>query len=149
MPTDHRTELKKIRTFPQLVRYLRDEMGWPIEQDSFEDDEDLYYDYTPEDLGLDTNTAAKIEQIRRLKRFSANQPWGIFFVKFAPGRLPVIALRRILNQVVVKKRATAKAAARAAWAADDLLFVSNYGEGSERQISFAHFSQAETKHDLP
>ena len=149
MPTDHRTELKSIRTFPQLVRYLRDEMGWPIEQDSFEDDEDLYYDFTPEELGLDTNTAAKIEQIRRLKRLSANQPWGIFFVKFAPGRLPVIALRRILNQVVVKKRATAKAAERTAWAADDLLFVSNYGEGNERQISFAHFSQAETKHDLP
>ncbi len=149
MPIDHRTELKKIRTFPQLVRYLRDEMGWPIEQDSFEDDEDLYYDYTPEELGLDPNTATKIEQIRRLKRLSANQPWGIFFVKFAPGRLPVIALRRILNQVVVKKRATARAAERTAWAAGDLLFVSNYGEGDERQISFAHFSQAETKHDLP
>jgi predicted helicase len=27
--------------------------------------------------------------------------------------------------------------------------VSNYGEGGERQICFAHFSQAETKHDLP
>ena len=149
MPTDHRTELKNIRTFPQLVRYLRDEMNWPIEQNSFEDDDDLYYDFTPEELGLDTNTSAKIEQIRRLKRLSANQPWGIFFVKFEPGRLPVIALRRILSQVVLKKRATAKAAERAAWAADDLLFVSNYGEGGERQICFAHFSQAETKHDLP
>ena len=31
---------------------------------------------------------------------------------------------------------------RAAWAADDLLFFSNYGEGDERQISFAHFSRA-------
>jgi len=149
MPTDHRTELKKIRTFPQLVRYLRDEMGWPIEQDSFEDDEDLYYEFTPEELGLDTTTSAKIEQIRRLRRLSANQPWGIFFVKFAPGRLPVIALRRILNLVVVKKRASARAAERTAWAADDLLFVSNYGEGNERQISFAHFSQSETKHDIP
>lgn len=149
MPDDDRNELRKIRTFPQLVRYLRDEMGWPIEQDSFEDDEDLYYDFTPEELGLDTTTAAKIEQIRRLKRLSANQPWGIFFVKFAPGRLPIIALRRILNQVVLKKRATAKAAERTAWAADDLLFVSNHGEGGERQISFAHFSQTETKHDLP
>lgn len=149
MPRDHRNELKNIRTFSQLVRYLRDEMNWPIEQNSFEDDEDLYYDFTPEELGLDTNTSAKIEQIRRLKRLSANQPWGIFFVKFEPGRLPVIALRRILSQVVLKKRATAKASERTAWAADDILFVSNYGEGGERQICFAHFSQAVTKHDLP
>lgn len=149
MPKDHCNELKNIRTFPQLVRYLRDEMNWPIEQSSFEDDEDLYYDFTPEELGLDTNTSAKIEQIKRLKRLSANQPWGIFFVKFEPGRLPVIALRRILSQVALKKRATAKAAERTAWAADDILFVSNYGEGGERQICFAHFSQAETKHDLP
>ena len=28
-----------------------------------------------------------------------------------------------------------------AWETDDLLFISNYGEGDERQISFAHFSQ--------
>ena len=53
-----------------------------------------------------------------------------------------MALRRILSQVVLKKRASANSAERAAWAADDLLFISNYGEGDERQISFAHFSQA-------
>ena len=74
-------------------------------------------------------------------RSSPNQPWGIFFVKFEPKQLPVVALRRILSQVALKKRASANSAERAAWAADDLLFVSNYGEGDERQISFAHFSQ--------
>ena len=56
---------------------------------------------------------------------------------------PVVALRRILSQVALKKRASANSAERAAWAADDLLFVSNYGEGDERQISFAHFSQTQ------
>jgi hypothetical protein len=44
-------------------------------------------------------------------------------------RLPVIALRRILSQVAIKKRAAANSAERAAWAADDLLFVSNCGAG--------------------
>jgi hypothetical protein len=107
MPTDHRAELATIRTFPQLVRYLRDEMGWPIEQDSFEDDDSLYYDFTPEELGIDPRTAAKIESIKRLRPLSAKQPWGIFFVKFEPKRLPVVALRRILSQVVLKKRACA------------------------------------------
>jgi hypothetical protein len=149
MPTDHRAELQKIRTFPSLVRYLRDEMGWPIDQSSFEDDDDLFFDFTPAELGLDAKTSAKIESIKRLRPLSPKQPWGIFFVKFQPGRLPVIALRRILSQVALKKRSSANSVERAAWSVNDLLFVSNYGEGDERQISFAHFSQVEAKQDLP
>ena len=74
---------------------------------------------------------------------------GIFFVKFEPKRLPVVALRRILSQVALKKRASANSAERTAWAKDDLLFVSNYGDGDERQISFAHFSTPTKGHDLP
>lgn len=149
MPTDHRAELAKIRTFPSLIRYLRDEMGWPIEQDSFENIDDLFFDFTPDELGIDAKTAARIEEIKRLRPLSSSQPWGIFFVKFEPKRLPVVALRRILSQVVQKKRASADRAYRAAWSASDLLFVSNYGEGDERHISFAHFSENETKNDLP
>jgi predicted helicase len=60
-----------------------------------------------------------------------------------------VALRRVLSRVVLKKRASANSDERAAWQADDLLFVSNYGEGDGRQISFAHFSQNADKADLP
>lgn len=144
--TMHRDQLAAIRSFPSLVRYLRDEMGWPIGADSFED---LTFDYAPEELGIDPKNAAKIEEIKRLRPLASGQPWGIFFVKFEPKRLPVVALRRILSQVVLKKRATAKAAELAAWAADDLLFISNYGEGDARHISFAHFSIPEGGTDLP
>src|SRR5882672_1413362 len=149
MPTDHRAQLAKIKTFPQLIAYLRDEMGWPIARDSFEDVDDLFYDFTADELGIDPKTAAKIESIKRLRPLSASQPWGIFFIKFEPKKLPVVALRRILSQVALKKRASANSAERTAWAADDLLFISNYGEGDERRISFAHFTQNEEKGDLP
>jgi len=149
MQIDHRAELSKIKRFDQLIAYLRDEMGWPIAQDSFEDVDDLFYDFTPDELGIDVKNAAKIQEIKRLRPLSPKQPWGIFFVKFEPKRLPVVALRRILGQVALKKRASANSAEMAAWAADDLLFVSNYGEGEERQISFAHFSKAQDGHDLP
>ena len=149
MPTDHRAALAHIKTFPQLIAYLRDEMGWPIARDSFEDVDDLFYDFTADELGIDPKTAAKITEIKRLKPLSTRQPWGIFFVKFEPKKLPVVALRRILSQVALKKRASANSADRTVWAADDLLFVSNYGEGSERQISFAHFAKPQDGHDLP
>lgn len=146
MPSSIAEHLRSIRAFPQLVKYLRDEMGWPIESEDFEE---LTFDYTAEELGIDPKTAAKVEEIKRLRPLTTHQPWGIFFVKFAPGRLPVVALRRILGQLVVRKRASANRADRAAWEADDLLFISNYGEGGERQIAFAHFSQNEQKSDLP
>jgi hypothetical protein len=146
MPTDHRAELQTIRTFPSLVKYLRDEMNWPITTGDFEE---LTFEYTPEELGIDPKNAAKIEEIKRLRPLSTRQPWGIFFVKFEPKRLPIVALRRILGQLALKKRASANNAERTAWAQDDLLFVSNYGEGDERQISFAHFSRPEAKNELP
>ncbi len=149
MPTDHRAALARIRRFDQLIAYLRDEMGWPIARDSFEDVDDLFYDFTADELGIDPKTAAKIDSIKRLRPLSPRQPWGIFFVKFEPKKLPVVALRRILGQVALKKRASANSSERTAWAANDLLFISNYGEGDERQISFAHFSQAQDSHDLP
>ena len=146
MPTDHRQRLAAIRRFDQLVAYLRDELGWPIDSDDFED---LTFEYTPEELGIDAKNAAKIQEIKRLRPLVTGQPWGIFFVKFEPKRLPVVALRRILGQVALKKRASANRSERQAWAADDLLFVSNYGEGEERRIAFAHFSKPQGGHDLP
>jgi len=145
MPSQ-RDALRNIRTFPQLIKFLRDEMDWPIESENFEE---LTFDYTPEELGIDTASAAKIQEIKRLRPLCPGQPWGIFFVKFEPKRLPVVALRRVLSRVVLKKRASANSDERAAWQADDLLFISNYGEGDERQISFAHFSQHGEKADLP
>jgi hypothetical protein len=34
--------LKSIKSFPSLVKYLRDELDWPVDSDDFED---LTYDY--------------------------------------------------------------------------------------------------------
>jgi predicted helicase len=143
---EYRDALRNIRSFPSLIKFLRDELDWPISSDDFEE---LTFDYTPEELGIDQANAAKIQEIKRLRPLSVTQPWGIFFVKFEPKQLPVVALRRILSRVVMKKRASANSADRAAWQMDDLLFISNYGDGEERRISLAHFSQDKQKNDLP
>jgi hypothetical protein len=143
---DQRARLAAIKRFDQLVAYLRDEMDWPIEGDDFEE---ITFDYTAEELGIDAANRAKIQEIKRLRPLAANQPWGIFFVKFEPKRLPVVALRRILSRVVLKKRAAANSAERAAWDLADLLFISNYGDDAERRISFAHFVQDDDWGDLP
>ena len=146
MTTNHRTTLAAIRRFDQLIAFLRDEMDWPIVSDDFEE---MTFEYSPEELGIDAVNAAKIQEIKRLRPLAANQPWGVFFVKFEPKRLPVVALRSILGRVVLKERASANNTERPAWAMEDLLFISNYGEGDARQISFAHFAAPAISIKLP
>ena len=60
-----------------------------------------------------------------------------------------MALRRILSRVVINARPTAHVSEHQNWAPDDLLFVSNYGEGDNRRIAFAHFSRPRAASDLP
>ena len=114
MPTNHREHLAHIRSFTQLIVYLRDELDWPIVSNDFEE---LAFEYTPTELGIDAKNAAEIQEIKRLRPLVPGQPWGIFFVKFEPKRLPVVALRRILGQVTLKKRAAANSSERQTWAA--------------------------------
>jgi predicted helicase len=138
--------IRQIKTFPSLVKYLRDELSWPIEADDFED---LTYDWEPEELGIDKASAAKIKEVKQLRPLADGQPWGVFFVNFEPKQLPVVALRRLLNSMVIRKRESANKSERQAWAMNDLMFISSYGDSGERHISFAHFSQPEGKNDLP
>ena len=146
MPTDHRKRLASIRCFDELAAYLSDELGWPIDWTNVED---LTFDYDPVELGIDAKNAAKIQEIKRLRSLELGQPWGIFFIKFEPKRLPVVALRRILGQVALKKRLSPNDPDRQTWDPEDVLFISNYGEGDERRIAFAHFSKPLDSHDLP
>jgi len=129
--------LREIHTLPQLVKYLHDALGWPIEADSFRDLDDLMFDWGAEELGIDTESAARIEYIKQLRPLERGQPTGVFFVKFDTRRLPVVALRRVLSRLVVKKRASAAAAERPLWEMHDLVFISSYGKGDARQLSFA------------
>ena len=144
-----RKRLKEIQSFPALVKYLRDDLGWPVNQDSFDDLDEITFDWEADELGIDPDQAAKIDYIKQLRPLENGQPQGVFFVKFNNKNLPVVALRRLLGKLVVKKRATAAAAERPLWAMRDLVFISSYGESDERQLSFAYFQEPEHKSELP
>ncbi len=133
-------KLRSIKTFPSLVKYLREDLDWPIESDDFDK---LTFDYQPEELGLEPKIAVKIKEIKQLRPLVTNQPWGIFFINFEPKRLPVLVLRRVLRSLVLKKRTSANKPQQAAWNLHDLLFISSYGEEDERAITFAHFKDEE------
>lgn len=135
-------DLRRIGDFEALCRYLEDMLGWPLGEGEYDFDA-LTFQYEPEELGLQDTYADAIESIHQLRPVVDGQPWGIFFVRFSKKKLPVGVLRRILSQLALKKRASANKAERAAWRADDLLFVSAFGEeaGGNREIAFAHFHQ--------
>jgi len=136
--SDH---LRSIHNFKELLQYLEDKLGWPLQEYEFDD---LTFEYEPEELGLKDEDAAKVKAIHQLRPLQHGQPWGIFFVEFEKKKLPVVVLRRILSHLVVKKRASANKASEAAWHAEDLLFVTAFGEDEsiQREIAFAHFHQS-------
>jgi hypothetical protein len=138
--------LRSIKTFPALVKYLRDELDWPIESDDFDD---LTFDYQPEELGLDAKAAVKIKEIKQLRPLHSKQPWGIFWINFEKRHLPMVVLRRVLGNLITKKRAGASKPDRPAWRLHDLLFISSYGEEEHRVISFAHFTETPNTDELP
>jgi hypothetical protein len=88
------------------------------------------------------DTAARIQEIKRLRPLSTRQPWGIFFVKFEPKRLARRRFaRRILGQVALKKRSSANSAERAACAADDLLLSPTTVRATSVRSASAHFAR--------
>ncbi len=132
--------LQEIKTLPSLIKYLKDDLNWPIGSD---DVESVVFDYDPAELGFDSASTAKIEEVCQLRPLTPGQKWGVFWVKFGKKQLPVQMLRRALGNLVVKKRTSTKKADKAAWHMHDLLFISAYGDDSNRHITFAHFSESE------
>jgi predicted helicase len=144
MTEEQRRRLRAVKTFAQLIAFLRDELDWPIDQGH--DEDDLTFDWS-DDLGLKEVERVSIKEIKQLRPLETGQPWGIFFVNFEKKNLPIVILRRILNALVLKKRANANKAQRAAWQQRDLLFISAYGQENERQLTFAHFSEPASELD--
>ena len=126
------SKFRSIRDFPELVDYLGDELDWPIETDDFEE---MTFEYSAAELGLDEKTAPKFLEIRRLRPLDKDQPWGIFFIRFDDNKLPVVALRRLLSKLVLKKRSTSNSGDRASWHESDLLLISQTGNLGTQSIS--------------
>ncbi|MDA9345902.1 hypothetical protein N9R01_00800 [Porticoccaceae bacterium] len=146
MSTSAVSKFRAINDFPELVEYLGYWLDWPIQTDDFEE---MTFDYSAEELGLDAKTAPKFLEIRRLRPLDKYQPWGIFFIRFEESKLPVVALRRLLSKLALKKRSTSNNGDRASWHENDLLLISQTGAQDEKSISFAHFASNPEKTDLP
>lgn len=137
--------LAAIQNFNQLKAMLRDDLGWPVQDMSIDD---LTFEYEPEELGLKKEDAAKVEEIRQLRSIDG-EPFGIFFIRFQRKHMPVTVMRRLLQQLSVRKRKSANPSDRQVWERHDLLFVSQWGEDARRHLSFVHFRDPDEEEQLP
>ena len=137
-------KLRQVHTLPELVQYLSTELGWPVDVDNWED---AMFDWQPDELNLKAEHQVAIQSIQQLRPLVSGQPWGIFFVDFEKGKLPIAVLRRMLNGLVAKRRV--QGSGHQTWLAHDLLFVSSFGQSDAREIALAHFTDESAAGDLP
>lgn len=136
--------LRSATSVNALVRYLHDELNWPVDLDAIDD---AFYDYEPEELGIKPEHQVAITSIKQLRPLTSGQPWGIFFVEFDKQRLPMVVLRRVLQGLSLRNREKDKGRQR--WHAQDLLFISSFGPAKDREIALAHFTDSSASGDLP
>ncbi len=128
-------DLRDIRTIDDVVEYLSDELDWPIADDALEDQT---FEWSPDELGIPADQVPALESLRQLRPLVTNQPWGIFFLEFNGPRLPLTALRRLLDKLVTKKRA-GSSGDRKTWGLSDLLFIVTTSTGDAVELHFLAF----------
>ena len=83
-------------------------LDWPIRDDLAWDDVQL--EWEPEELHLDPEKVAKLRHISQIRQLTKDQKFGVFVLEFEGGRLPVGAIRRLVQRLVKNERARTGAA---------------------------------------
>lgn len=128
-------DLRDITSFDDVIEYLVDELDWPIDADDLEE---ATFEWDPDELGIPADRVPHLASLRQLRPLETDQPWGIFFLEFDGPRLPLTALRRLLDKLVTKKRATGSGTRRT-WDLNDLLFIITTSTGDTVELHFIAF----------
>lgn len=130
-------DIQHIHNLNTLLAFLRDNLRWEIRDDL--PTEDLFYDYTAEEMRFDQHTAEKVK-VRQLAPFIEGQPWGIFLVETDSPRVYITHLRQILRALAPGIRT--RRPDQKAWDAENLLFIC--APPQYDRFTFAHFKGDKT-----
>ena len=125
--------LRRVRTQADLFEFLADALGWPLDIADF-DEEQLTWEWLPENLGVDAASLASLRRLRQLRPLTTGQPWGIFFVEFDRERLPVTQFRKVAQAFARRKRSDAADGDHARWDRENLLFLVTAGQNETVQM---------------
>ena len=130
--------LQDVRDLETLLKYCSDNLNWPIEEDWFEDIEDLVYDFSASDLGIKEEEFSHVNSLRQLRPLIDNQPWGIFAVDFSGERIEESVLRRIIRSLIPNRRNIEYKT----WNYDKLLFLCFWGTSEFKTVGFVAFDDS-------
>lgn len=133
--------LRDITSFDDVIEYLTDELDWPIDADDLEE---ATFEWDPNELDIPTDRVPHVASLRQLRPLETHQPWGIFFLEFDGPRLPLTTLRRLLDKLVTKQRATGSGTRRT-WDLNDLLFIITTSTGDTVELHFIAFFEQPDK----
>jgi len=133
------------RSAQNLLDLLWNGLGWPIPDGLSWGD--IQLEWEPEELHLDPEKVAKLKQISQIPPLTKNQDFGVFVLEFEGGRLPVGAIRRLVQQLVKNERARKGSGTHAQWSLDDLLFFC-LSEGQNKLLHVVNFREKDGKRVL-
>lgn len=128
-----------------LLTLLLDGLGWPIPDGIAWDD--LQLEWEPEELHLDPEKVAKLKHISQIPQLKKDQDFGVWVLEFDGGRLPVGAIRRLVQRLVKNERARKGSGTHAQWALPDLLFFC-LSEAQEHLLHVVNFREKDGKRIL-
>lgn len=129
--------LKSVNSIESMLRYCNDSLKWNIDEEYFDDIDELTYDFSASDLGIKDEEFAKINVLKQMRPLTDNQDWAVFFVEFEGKHIDVTALRKVLNAIVPKR----KNRDRMTWACDHIFFMCIWGEYAVRSVGFSAFEE--------
>jgi hypothetical protein len=126
-----------------LIELLRDGLDWPfpeMEPNTLQA-EDILIDWRPEELHLDPAKVAKVADIFQVPKFTQAQECGVFVLNFNGGRLPVGAVRRLVDRLVANRRGRTGAGRLPQWSdVNDLIFFC-LGSGPQKVVHVVSFRE--------
>ena len=128
-----------------LFQLLVEGLDWPIPDGLDLQDEVIPYD--PSELQLDPDKVAKLRTIQQIPPLTSGQRFGVFLLHFDSGRLPVGAIRRLVDRLARTKRARTSDGRLPAWKLDDLLFFCQ-SSSAEKMLHVVAFRETDNKRIL-
>lgn len=133
-----------------LIDLLRDGLDWPFPDhgpSTLQSDEVLI-DWKPEELHLDPGKVAQVADIFQVPKFTQNQECGVFVLNFTGGRLPVGAVRRVVERLISNRRGRTGSGRLPQWSdVNDLIFFC-LGNGPQKVVHIVNFREEDGKRAL-
>jgi type I restriction-modification system DNA methylase subunit len=133
------------RSAEDLLTLLLDGLNWPIPDGLAWDD--LQLEWEPQELHLDPAKVAKLKHISQIPKLEKHQKFGAWVLEFDGGRLPVGAIRRLVQRLVKNERARKGSGTHTQWALPDLLFFC-LSEGQDHLLHVVNFREKDGKRIL-